>query len=360
MSAWIERLAEVEEKYQNITRLLAAPETLADPRRISRYSKELSDLTPLVTAYRRYRKIADDLAQTEEMLKAERDPAMAAMAREEKDLLAGELPALEERLRVLLLPKDPNDGKNVFLEIRAGTGGEEAGLFVADLARMYTRYAERRGWKLEMMSGSPTELGGYKEVVFLVKGEDAYRRLKYEGGVHRVQRIPATEAGGRIHTSAVSVAVMPEADEVDFAVRNEDIQIDVFRSGGCGGQSVNTTDSAVRLTHKPTGIVVSMQDERSQLHNRIKAMRVLRARLKQKMDEEQRVREEGMRRSMVGSGDRSERIRTYNYPQGRLTDHRINLTLYRLQTLLDGDLDEVTDALVAHHQAELLHEVEVA
>ncbi len=360
MSAWIERLAEVEEKYLNLSRLLADPETLADPRKITRYSKELSDLTPLITTYRRYRKIADELAQAEEMARAEKDPALAAMAQEEKDRLAGELPALEEQLRILLLPKDPNEGKNIFLEIRAGTGGEEAGLFAGDLARMYARYAERRRWKLEMVSGSPTELGGYKELVFLIKGEGVYSRLRYEGGVHRVQRIPATEAGGRIHTSAVSVAVMPEAEEVEVGIRNEDIQIDVFRSGGCGGQSVNTTDSAVRITHRPTGIVVSMQDERSQLQNKIKAMSVLRARIKQKMEEEKRLREEGMRRSMVGSGDRSERIRTYNYPQGRLTDHRINLTLYRLQAILDGDLDEVTNALIAHHQAVQLRDMEVA
>ncbi len=360
VGVWISRLGQVEEKYETLNRMLSDPEVLADPRRISKLAREHSELTPLVAAYRRYRKVEGELRQAEEMARGEKDPALAAMAQEEKERLAAQLPALEETLRVLLLPKDPNDDKNIFLEIRAGTGGEEAALFAGDLARMYTRYAERRGWKTEMMSSSPSGLGGFREVIFLVKGQGAHSRLKFEGGVHRVQRIPVTEAGGRIHTSAVSVAVMPEAEEVDVEVKAEDIQIDVFRAGGAGGQHVNVTDSAVRLTHRPTGIVVSCQDERSQIQNRAKAMKILRARILAQRVEEQRAEIAGMRKSMVGSGDRSERIRTYNYPQGRLTDHRINLTLYRLPSILEGDLDEVTDSLMSHHQAELLKQMEVA
>ncbi|MFS8544492.1 MAG: peptide chain release factor 1, partial [Limnochordales bacterium] len=286
------------------------------------------------------------------------DPEMRELAREELARLSQREAELEKELRVLLLPKDPNDEKNIIVEIRAGAGGEEAALFAADLFRMYSRYAENRGWRVEMMSASPTELGGFKEVIFMVHGKNAYSRLKYESGVHRVQRVPTTEASGRIHTSTATVAVLPEAEEVDVEIRPEDLRIDVFRSGGHGGQSVNTTDSAVRITHLPTGIVVTCQDERSQLQNREKAMRVLRARL---LDMKRREQEEELaaaRRSQVGTGERSERIRTYNFPQGRMTDHRIGLTLYKLDAVLQGELDEVIDALVMADQAEQLERQE--
>jgi len=267
---------------------------------------------------------------------------------------------LEVELKRLLLPQDPMDDKNTIIEVRSGTGGEEASLFVGDLVRMYSRYAERKGWKWEFLSTSPTEVGGYREATLLIRGDKVYSNLKFDGGVHRVQRVPETESSGRIHTSAVSVVVMPEADEVELQVNTEDLRIDTFRATGSGGQHVNTTDSAIRITHIPTGLVVSCQDEKSQHKNKAKAMKILMARLLQKEEEEKQARMDGVRRSMVGSGDRSERIRTYNFPQGRVSDHRINLTLYKLDAVMDGDLDEITEALMASSQAEQLKSMEVA
>jgi peptide chain release factor 1 len=294
------------------------------------------------------------------MLREERDSEVLNMIREEKEDLQGKMTALEEELKRLLLPKDPMDDKNTIIEVRSGTGGEEASLFVGDLVRMYTRYAERKGWKWEFLSTSPTELGGYREATLLIKGDKVYSHLKFDGGVHRVQRVPETESSGRIHTSAVSVVVMPEADEVEVQVNAEDLRIDTFRATGSGGQHVNTTDSAIRITHIPTGLVVSCQDEKSQHKNKSKAMKILLARLLQKEQEEKQAELNGVRRSMVGSGDRSERIRTYNFPQGRVSDHRINLTLYKLDAVMDGDLDEVTEALMASNQAEQLKSMEMS
>jgi len=284
----------------------------------------------------------------------ESDEAIRELAKEEIVTLRERKEALEERLKILILPKDPNDARNVIVEIRAGTGGDEAALFAAELFRMYSRYAETRRWRVELMSSNPTGLGGYKEIIMSIEGQGAYSRLKFEGGVHRVQRVPVTEGSGRIHTSAVTVAVLAEADEVEIAIDAKEIRIDVFRSSGPGGQSVNTTDSAVRITHIPTGIVISCQDEKSQHKNRAKGMKILRARLLEKKQEEQRSEIAATRKSMVGSGDRSERIRTYNFPQGRLTDHRINFTLYKLDRVMEGELDEVIDALITHYQSEVL------
>ena len=360
MSWWISRLRHVEDKYDELTRHLSDPDIVSNQDKLRTYSKEHSDLTPIVEAYRKYRSSEEQLAEVEVMLQEEKDQEVLAMVREEKETIQATMVALEKELQRLLLPTDPMDEKNTILEIRAGTGGEEASLFVADLMRMYTRYAEQKGWKWEFLNSSPTEVGGFRDVALLIKGAKVYSNLKYEGGVHRVQRVPETESSGRIHTSAVSVVVMPEADAVEVQVSAEDIRIDVFRASGCGGQHVNTTDSAVRITHIPTGIVVSCQDEKSQHKNKAKAMKVLMARILQKEQEERREEVDGVRRSMVGSGDRSERIRTYNYPQGRVTDHRINLTLYKLDAITDGDLGEITQALMASNQAELLKSMAVA
>ncbi|NOY86721.1 MAG: peptide chain release factor 1 [Deltaproteobacteria bacterium] len=354
------RLAEIEKKYEELGRMLSDPGIVASLDNLRVYSKEHSDLTPIVEAYRRYRSLHEQLAEVEGMIREEKDSDMVALAREEKNGLAGEMADLQGRLKRLLIPKDPLDEKNILLEIRAGTGGDEASLFVADLMRMYIRYAEQKGWSVETLSSSPTELGGFREIILLFKGSRVYSVLKFEGGVHRVQRVPETESSGRIHTSAVSVAIMPEAEDVEVQINPEDVRVDVFRATGCGGQCVNTTDSAVRLTHLPTGIVVSCQDEKSQHKNKAKAMKILKARIFKVKQDEQRAEQDGVRRSMVGSGDRSERIRTYNFPQGRVTDHRINLTLYRLEAIMDGDLDEVTQALVASDQAEHLKSMEVA
>jgi peptide chain release factor 1 len=360
MSWWIDRLSQVDDKYEELSRLLSDPEVIRKPDKLRLYSKEHSDLTPIVEAYRQYKSLQRQLEEASTMLRSEKDNEMAGFIRDEKEDLLLELGSLEEDLKFLLLPKDPLDEKNTILEIRAGTGGEEASLFVADLARMYTRYAERKSWKWENLSSSPTELGGYREIVLLIKGDRVYSHLKFEGGVHRVQRVPETESSGRIHTSAVSVVVMPEAEEVEVEIASEDLRIDVFRSSGSGGQHVNTTDSAVRITHIPTSIVVSCQDEKSQHKNKAKAMKILLARLYQKEVQERQNEMEGVRRSMVGSGDRSERIRTYNFPQSRVTDHRINMTLYRLEGIMDGDIDEITQQLVASNQAEQLKSMEVA
>jgi peptide chain release factor 1 len=360
MSWWMDRLDQVDEKYEELNRLLSEPEVVGNPEKLRNYSKEHSDLTPIVESYRRYRHLEKQLEEVEEMLRSEKDTEMTGLIRDEKEKLIDGMHSLEENLKRLLLPRDPLDEKNTILEVRAGTGGEEASLFAADLSRMYTRYAERKGWKWEYLNSNPTGLGGYREIVLLIKGDNVYSHLKFEGGVHRVQRVPETESSGRIHTSAVSVVVMPEAEEVEVQVSQEDLRVDVFRSSGSGGQHVNTTDSAVRITHIPTGIVVSCQDEKSQHKNKAKAMKILLARLYQRETQERRTEMEGVRRSMVGSGDRSERIRTYNFPQGRVTDHRINLTLYKLEGIMDGEIDELTEQLMASDQAEQLKSMEVA
>ncbi|MBO8142660.1 MAG: peptide chain release factor 1 [Firmicutes bacterium] len=355
-----DKLEELEARFKDLEARLGDPEVLKDRDLLQKYAKAHAELADVVARYREFKQVGEEMVATRAMLEEKLEPELKELARQELSRLKERREALERELRVLLLPKDPNDEKNIIVEIRAGTGGEEAALFAADLFRMYTRYAEERGWRVEMMSSNSTELGGFKEVVFMVHGRGAYSRLKYESGVHRVQRVPVTEAGGRIHTSTATVAVLPEAEEVDVEIRPEDLRIDVFRSGGHGGQSVNTTDSAIRITHLPTGLVVTCQDERSQLQNREKAMRVLRARLLDLRRREQEAEVAAARRSQVGTGERSERIRTYNFPQGRMTDHRIGLTLYRLDSVLQGDLDEVIDALAAADQAERLERLEAA
>ncbi len=349
----LDKLAEVEKRYVELEKMMSDPQLLGQQREYSKLAKERAELEEIVGCYREWRKVEREIQENRQLLE-ESDDAIRELAKEELGLLRERKEALENQLKILILPKDPNDAKNVILEIRAGTGGEEAALFAADLYRMYTRYAESRRWRVEMMSSNPTGLGGYKEIIMSIEGQGAYSRLKYEGGVHRVQRVPVTEGSGRIHTSAVTVAVLPEADEVEIAIDPKDLRIDVFRSSGPGGQSVNTTDSAVRITHIPTGIVISCQDEKSQHKNRAKGMKILRARLLEKKQEEQRSEIAATRKSMVGTGDRSERIRTYNFPQGRLTDHRINFTLYKLDRVMEGELDEVIDALITHYQAEAL------
>ncbi len=360
MSWWMDRLSQVEEKFEELGRLLSDPDITSKQDKLRQYSKEHSDLTPVVNAYRKFRHLETQLGEVEIMLREEKDSEVVSMIREEKEILQSSMVELENELKSLLLPRDPMDDKNTIIEVRAGTGGDEASLFVGDLVRMYSRYAERKGWKWEFLSTSPTELGGYREATLLIRGDRVYSHLKFDGGVHRVQRVPETESSGRIHTSAVSVVVMPEADEVEVQVNAEDLRIDTFRATGSGGQHVNTTDSAIRITHIPSGLVVSCQDEKSQHKNKAKAMKILLARLLQKEEQEKQARMDGMRRSMVGSGDRSERIRTYNFPQGRVSDHRINLTLYKLDAVMDGDLDEITEALMASNQAEQLRSMEVA
>lgn len=348
-----EKLAEVEQRYQTLEQQLSSAEVIANTQAYAKLAKEHAGLGRVVTCFRQWRKIGQEIDDSQALLD-DPDPEVQDLAREELDSLHQSHTELEQRLRVLLLPTDPLDEKNVLLEIRAGTGGEEASLFAADLCRMYTRYAEQKNWRMEVMSSSPTGLGGFKEIVTLIEGDNAYSRLKFEGGVHRVQRIPETEASGRIHTSAVTVAVLPEAEDVDVHIDEKDLRIDVYRSSGPGGQSVNTTDSAVRITHLPTNSVVICQDEKSQHKNKAKALKILRSRLLEKAREEQHQEIAASRRSMVGSGDRSERIRTYNFPQSRLTDHRINLTLHTLERVLEGELDPVVDALTTSHQAEAL------
>jgi peptide chain release factor 1 len=349
----LDKLTEVEKRYQELEAALSRSEVLSNPKEYARLAKEHSSLEEVVACFREWRKTKEELESNKTLLE-DNDPAVQELAQEEQDTLQAKYERLETDLHRLLIPKDPLDEKNVLLEIRAGTGGEEASLFAADLFRMYSRYAENHRWKLEVLSSSPTGLGGFKEIISLIEGKGAYSRLKFEGGVHRVQRVPETEASGRIHTSAVTVAVLPEADEVDVQIDEKDLRIDVFRSSGPGGQSVNTTDSAVRITHLPTGIVVSCQDEKSQHKNKAKGLKILRARLLERAREEQQAAITASRRSMVGSGDRSERIRTYNFPQSRLTDHRINLTVYTLERALDGELDPIVDALVTYHHAEAL------
>jgi peptide chain release factor 1 len=348
-----DKLEEVEKRYQELEALMSDPNMLGQQKEFSKLAKERSELEEIVTCFRDWKRVERE-SQENRLLLEENDEAMRELAKEELNALRERKETLESRLKLLILPKDPNDSRNVILEIRAGTGGDEAALFAAELFRMYSRYAESRGWRVELMSSNPTGLGGFKEIIVSIEGHGAYSRLKFEGGVHRVQRVPVTEGSGRIHTSAVTVAVLPEADEVELAIDPKEIRIDVFRSSGPGGQSVNTTDSAVRITHIPTGIVISCQDEKSQHKNRAKGMKILRARLLEKKQEEQRSEIAATRKLMVGSGDRSERIRTYNFPQGRLTDHRINLTIYQLDRVMEGQVDDVVEALITHYQAEVL------
>ncbi len=349
-----QRIKEVEKRYEELEKLLSDPAVIANRSEYQKCAKEHADLTALIEAFRLYETTGRQLDEAQQMLR-DGDEDLREMAKEEIPQLKQKIEELEQRITVLLLPKDPNDDKNVILEIRAGTGGDEAGLFAADLFRMYARYAEMWNWRVEVLSSSAASgMGGFKEVIAMIEGRGAYSRLKYESGVHRVQRVPVTEAQGRIHTSAVTVAVLPEAEDVEVQIDPNDIRVDVFRSGGHGGQSVNTTDSAVRITHIPTGLVVSCQDEKSQLKNKNKGMKVLRARLLDKMQSESDAQMSEARRKQVGSGDRSERIRTYNFPQGRLTDHRIGLTLYNLQTILDGEIQPVIDAVTNYYQTEAL------
>ncbi|CAO0821006.1 peptide chain release factor RF1 [Desulfarculales bacterium] len=347
------KLLEVEEHYQELETRLADPKVLGNNEAYQKVAKDHADLNQLVNTFRDYRRLEVELNENRELAKGS-DPEMAEMAKAEVEAALERLPRLEHDLQLLLLPKDPNDDKNVLLEIRAGTGGEEAALFAAELLRMYLRYAELKRWKTDIMSTSESATGGFKEVIAMIAGQGAYSQLKYESGVHRVQRVPVTESQGRIHTSAVTVAVLPEADEVEVDIRIEDLRIDFYRSTGAGGQHVNTTDSAVRLTHLPSGLVVTCQDERSQHKNRAKAMKVLASRLLDAKIQAQQAAEAANRKSQVGTGDRSERIRTYNYPQGRITDHRIGLTLYKLEYILAGDLSEMIPPLISHFQAEAL------
>lgn len=349
-----DKLVKLEESYQDLTEKLSDPEVISDQTNFQKYAKAHAELEEVMVVYREHKSVLEEIETCTEMLKEELDPESKKMLQDELEDLDQRKKDLEDSMKLLLLPKDPNDEKNVIVEIRAGTGGDEAALFAGVLFRMYSRYAETNNWRVEMMSGNATELGGFKEVIFMIEGKGVYSRLKYESGVHRVQRIPTTESGGRIHTSTSTVAVLPEAEEVELQIEANDLRIDVYRSSGPGGQSVNTTDSAVRITHIPTGLVVSCQDEKSQHKNRDKAMRILRARLLDQLQEEQDRELAATRRSQVGSGDRSERIRTYNYPQGRITDHRIGLTLYRLEAILEGDIDELVDNLITADQAERL------
>jgi peptide chain release factor 1 len=351
-----DKLRQIEERWSELNRQLSDPSVLAQPVQYARTAKAASDLADTVRRFEDYKGLLSRLSEARHILNEDADREMRELAQAEIDALLAQQAKLEEELRILLIPPDPYDDKNVLCEIRAGAGGDEAGLFAADLARMYSKYAERQKWKVEVLDAHPTGIGGLKEAVLLIQGRGAWSRLKFERGVHRVQRVPATESSGRIHTSTVTVAVLPEAEDVDVKVDEKDIQVDVYRSSGPGGQGVNTTDSAVRLTHLPTGLVVTCQDERSQIKNRAKAMRVLKARLLERAQQEQAAAIAADRRSQVGTGERSERIRTYNFPQGRVSDHRINLTLHRLPTVLEGDLDELIDALRDWDQGQKLQE----
>ncbi|MGB6065884.1 MAG: peptide chain release factor 1 [Desulfomonilaceae bacterium] len=350
------KLEELSRRYEELSTELSLPETMADPNKLKKAAKEQAELDDIIKAYRGLTGVVREIEELEGIISAQEDPELVEMAREDLPALKERQAKIEKELSILLLPKDPNDSRNTFLEIRAGTGGEEAALFAGDLFRAYCRYAELRGWKVEMMSLSSAAAGGIKEVIALVHGHGAYSRLKYESGVHRVQRVPTTESQGRIHTSAVTVAVLPEADDLEVEIDPKDLKIDVYRSSGPGGQSVNTTDSAVRVTHLPTNLVVTCQDEKSQHKNKAKALKILKARLFDRMEAERRSEISKERKSQVGSGDRSERIRTYNFPQNRVTDHRVGLTLYKLESIMAGKLDELIDPLAIHFQTEAIKE----
>jgi len=352
----LELLEKIEEKQKELTQLLSDPEVLSDQKRYRKVAKEHKDFSEIVEIGSKYKRILQQIKEDERIKTESEDKDLIELAKSELEELYPQKEKLENELKVLLLSRDPNESKNTIVEIRAGTGGEEAALFAADLYRMYSRYAERMGWKTDLLSSNPTGMGGFKEIIFLVEGDDVYGKFKFESGVHRVQRVPVTEASGRIHTSAASVAVLPEAEEVDIRVDPDDLKIDVFRSSGPGGQSVNTTDSAVRITHLPTNTVVTCQDEKSQLKNKTKAMKVLRARLLDRAQQEQNEKIARDRKSMVGTGDRSAKIRTYNFPQSRVTDHRINLTLYKLDHILDGNIDQLIESLKTKEQEKSLAE----
>ena len=355
----LEKLQFLQDKYEDLTVKVSDPDVINDQNLWQTLVKEHAELQPIVEKYKEYKSAKEAYEETKEILHDKStDDELKEMAKMEMEELEEQIETIEEELKILLLPKDPNDDKNVFVEIRAGTGGDEAALFAADLFRMYARFAERQGWKVEMMSSNDIGVGGYKEVIFMINGKGAYSKLKYESGVHRVQRIPTTESSGRIHTSAATVAVLPEVDDVELEINENDLRIDVFRASGAGGQHVNMTDSAVRITHIPTGIVASCQDEKSQHKNKEKALKILKARILDQAIQEQNAEIAEERKSQVGSGDRSERIRTYNFPQGRITDHRINMTIHKLDSFLDGDIDEMIDALITSDQAEKMRAVE--
>jgi peptide chain release factor 1 len=349
-----EKLEEVERRYETLYHLLGQPEILNRQDELQRVAKEYAELGKVVDLYRKLKKLEEEIKANRQLLLGDEDEEMKFLAKEDLNLLLGEKEKLEEDLRMALLPKDPNEDKNILLEIRAGTGGEEAGLFAGDLFRMYSKFVEKHGWRMEVLNRHYTGVGGFKEIIVLIEGKGVYSRLKFESGVHRVQRVPTTESQGRIHTSTVTVAILPEAEEVEIQIDPNDIRVDIFRSSGPGGQSVNTTDSAVRITHLPTGMVVSCQDEKSQHKNKTKALKILRARLLDKARQEKQMEISEKRRTQVGTGERSERIRTYNFPQGRVTEHRIGLTLYRLDGVLEGERDEIIDGLTTHYQAEAL------
>lgn len=349
--AIFDKLEDVIDRFMEVEGLLSDPSVLSDQNQYRELNREHAELAETVEVYRNYKQVRQEIEDNRELMRDE-DPEMREMAKEELPALEAQEEELKQQLTLLMLPKDPNDGKNIILEIRAGTGGDEAALFASDLFRAYSRYAERHRWKVEILSSSEAGIGGFKEVIAMVTGQNVYSRLKYESGTHRVQRVPETEAQGRIHTSACTVAVLPEAEDVDLEIDNGDLRIDVYRASGAGGQHINKTESAVRITHIPTGVVVSCQDEKSQHKNKAKAMKVLRSRIFDAMQAEQNALTAADRKNQVGSGDRSERIRTYNFPQGRCTDHRIGLTLYKLDAIMQGDLDEIFEALTAYYQAE--------
>ena len=353
-----DKLEALEERFAFVSEKISDPGVIADQESWRKFCKEHSDLTPIVNKYKEYKEAKKTIADDKEMLEMGQEKEFEEMIKQELSEAEEKMKTVSEELKILLLPKDPNDEKNVIVEIRGGTGGDEAALFAADLMRMYSMYAETKRWKLDILNSNPTDIGGYKEISFSIEGQGAYSKFKFESGVHRVQRVPETESGGRIHTSAVTVAVLPEVEEVEVEINQNDLRIDVFRAGGPGGQCVNTTDSAVRITHLPTGIVVSCQDEKSQHKNKDKAMKILRSRIYDEMEAQRHKEIADERKMQVGSGDRSERIRTYNFPQGRVTDHRINLTLYKLEQVLDGNMDELIDALITADQAAKLSQSE--